>query len=513
MPQSYSNKRIALNTIYMYIRLFVTMAIGLYTSRVVLLILGVSDYGLFNIVGGVLALFGFITGSLGAATSRFLNAEMGKSNGDVNKAFNINQTLHVIFACIIFILAETIGLWYVYNKLQVESGKFSDAVFIYQITIFTTCAGIINTPCSSIFTAKEKYAFISSLDIINTFIRLFCIIALQYYNGNSLRFYTIIMCLTTANNFIVYHWLALRWWPEIVKIRLVKGWENYKPILSFGSWNLLSTASMMARNSGSDLIINAFFGTATNGAFAISKSVTTYVMNFSSNFDAASGPQIIQSYNAGDMERCNYLVNKMGRFSLLLFEFVLFPLWIELDFILHLWLKVVPEGVLLLCQLNLILAAVALTCGGIVLLINASGKIKWFKIQSSFFFLMCLPIGYLLYCMDYPAYTMMILFIIADLIQRIIQLVLMKSILNFNSLLYVKEAYIRPLFIALIMGSLIYVYSYLHIDSSLHKIISIIGCCLVNAFCIYFLGLTLEERKKIETKVLGRFVTRYTIIR
>lgn len=501
MPQSYSNKRIALNTIYMYIRLFVTMAIGLYTSRVVLLILGVSDYGLFNIVGGVLALFGFITGSLGAATSRFLNAEMGKSNGDVNKAFNINQTLHVIFACIIFILAETIGLWYVYNKLQVEPGKLSDAVFIYQITIFTTCAGIINTPCSSIFSAKEKYAFTSSLDIINTVIRLLCVIAMQYYNGNSLRFYTIIMSLTTVNNFIIYHWLAVRWWPEIVKLRFVRGWENYKPILSFGSWNLLSTASMMARNSGSDLIINAFFGTATNGAFAISKSVTTYVMNFSSNFDGASGPQIIQSYNAGDMERCNYLVNKMGRFSLLLFEFVLFPLWIELDFILHLWLKVVPEGVLLLCQLNLILAAVALTCGGISLLITASDKIKWFKINISFFFLLCLPVGIFIYKLGAPAYTMMLLFIAADVIQRIIQLILLKKILKFDSWSYVKEAYVRPFLIAIIMGLLLYCYSIFQIEQPILKILSIFICGCVSTMLLLAVGFTSTERNIVIRKL------------
>lgn len=205
------------------------------------------------------------------------------------------------------------------------------------------------------------------------------------------------MCITTANNFIIYHWFARKWWPEIMKLRVVKGWDNYKPVLSFGSWNLLTTISLMARNTGSDLIINLFFGTVTNGAFAISKTISAQVISFSSNFDGASAPQIIQSYNSGDMSRCNYLVNKMGRFSLLLFELVLFPLWIELDFILHLWLKVVPEGVLFLCKLNLILAAVALTCGGIIPLINGSGKIKWFNIEISLFYLICIPIGYYLF--------------------------------------------------------------------------------------------------------------------
>lgn len=481
----------------MYLRLFITMAIGLYTSRIVLLILGVSDYGLFNVVGGVLALFGFISGSLGAATSRFLNAELGKPNGDINKVYNINLTLHLIFAIILLIIAETIGLWYICTKLTVAPGKLADAIFVYQITILTTCAGIINTPCSSLFSAKEKFGFISVLDIVNTIIRLLCIIAMQYYDGNHLRFYTLIMCFTTANSFIVYHWLACKWWPEVMKLKIIYGMQNYKPVLSFGSWNLLSTASMMARNTGSDLIINAFFGTATNGAFAISKTVTNYVTTFSSNFDGASGPQIIQTYNAGDYERCNYLVNKMGRFGLLLFELVFFPLWIELDLILHLWLKEVPDDVLLLCQLNLILAAVSLTCGGIGLLINGSGKIKWFKIELSSFFLICIPIGYFLYTIGCPAYTMMVLFIIADALQRIVQLVLLKKILDFDALKYVKEAYSRPFAIAVFMAILLYGYSYLHVENTGIRLLMILVCFILTSLCVFYFGLTKAERDKL----------------
>ena len=140
------NRRIALNTIYMYVRLFVTAAIGLYTSRVVLLVLGISDYGLFNIVGGVIVLFTFITGSLGISTSRFLNAEMGRANGDVNRIFNINLLLHLCYAVLFLLLVETIGLWYVCYQLVIPQGKLSDALFVYQISIFTCCIGIFSTP-------------------------------------------------------------------------------------------------------------------------------------------------------------------------------------------------------------------------------------------------------------------------------------------------------------------------------------------------------------------------------
>lgn len=496
MSDSSANKRIAKNTVFMYIRLFTTMFIGLYTSRIVLLTLGVSDYGLYSIVGGVLAMFTFISGSLSGATSRFFNVEMGRPDGDVNRSFNINLVLHTGLAGIILLLAETIGLWYIYSYLNIESGKIDDAVFVYQVSIFTACLGIINSPYSSLFSAFERFGFLASFDILNTIIRLACVILMQYYDGNALRFYSIIMCLTTVNTFVVYHWLAAKKWPQIIKLKLIKGWENYKDVISFSNWNLLATTALMARSSGCDLIINAFFGTVVNGAFAVSKTVNNYIMTFSTNFDSASAPQIIQSYSAGDYQRCNYLVNKLGRFCLLLFEIIFFPLYIELDFILHLWLGVVPEGVLLFCRLNLLLAAVALTCGGIVQVINASGKIKWFKITGSIFFVLCIPVGYFMFKNGAPAYSMIILFIIADILQRVVQLVLMKTIIGFDSLSYIKEAYFRPLVIGIIMGLLLCGYSQIGVTSVLLKLLGIFLCFLSTGVLIYYIGLTQREKNK-----------------
>ena len=286
-----ANRRIVKNTAYMYVRLFTIMVIGLYTSRLVLEILGASDYGLFSVVGGVLAMFTFISGSLTSATSRFLNVEMGKKDGDVNRIFNINVLLHVLLACIILLLAESIGLWYIYNKLNVADGKLDDAVFVYQMSILTACLGIVNTPYQSLFIAHERFRFLAVLDIANSFVRLGCILLLSLYHGDyALRLYSIIFCLTTANSFVVFHWLAWRQWEGTVKFRLVRGWKNYKEVLVFGNWNMLSTVSYMARSSGSDLLLNSFFGTAVNGAFAISKTVSQCIGTFSSNFDSASSP-------------------------------------------------------------------------------------------------------------------------------------------------------------------------------------------------------------------------------
>lgn len=497
MSVNSENKRIAKNTIWMYVRLFITMFIGLYTSRVVLQVLGISDYGLYSVVGGVLAMFTFISGSLMSATTRFLNFEMGKEGGDVNRCFNINLVLHVALALIIFILAETIGVWYIYNKLQVEPGKLSDAIFVYQVSIITACLGIINEPYASLFNAFERFGFLATFDIVNTFIRLGCIILLQFSGDYALRYYCIIMSITTVNAFVVYHWIAARDWRDIIKLRFIRGWQHYKEVLAFSNWNLLATVAMMIRTSGCDLIINAFFGTVVNGAFAVSKTVNNYIMSFSSNFDGASGPQIVQSYSSGDYSRTYYLTNKLGRFSLLLFEMVFFPLYIELDFVLYLWLKDVPEGVLLFCQLNLLLAAVALTCGGIMQVISASGKIKWFKIVGGIISLMCVVSSYTLCKMGAPAYSLIIIFLVADVINRIIQLILMKRILGFDSLMYVKEAYTKPTIIAAIMTVVLVAHSFMGIESVVGHLFSIIVCGIITAVAVYRIGLTTGEKTKL----------------
>lgn len=500
-----ANKRIAKNTVYMYIRLFTAMVIGLYSSRLVLEILGVSDFGLFAVVGGVLSMFTFISSSLASATSRFLNTEMGKKDGDVNAIFNVNLLLHVTLALIIFALAETIGLWYVYNKLNVATGKLDDAVFIYHISILTACIGIVNTPYQSLFTSHERFKFMAILDILNSFIRLGCILMLMLYDGKyALRLYSIIFSLTTVNSFVVYHYVAYRNWPHIIKRRFVSGWQRYKQVLNFGGWNMVATFAYMIRHSGTDLLLNSFFGTSMNGAFAISKTVNQSIHSFTGNFDSASAPQIIQSYAAGDKDRYTYLCFKLGRINLLLFELICFPLLIQLDFILHLWLGKVPDGAYQLSYLYILVGGLSLTCGGIFNLINAYGKIKWFKLNVSFWFVMCIPAGYLLFSLGLPASSILILFIIADIIQRTIQLIQLHYLMGFDSWGYVREAYLRPALIAVIMSAFMYCTSLLPLNNALTKLASIAICLLLTITLLYYIGMSGEERKVVMKKILRR---------
>ena len=489
-----ANRRIAVNTAYMYVRLITLIVVGLYTSRLVLSVLGVSDYGIFAVVGGVMALFTFLSNALATATSRFLNTEMGRG-GDVNATFNINLLLHVALALLIFLLAESVGLWYIHSGLNVAPGRLDDALFVFQVSIFTTCLGIVASPFQSLFIAHEQFRFQMVVDIVNSLVRLGCILLLTLYDGSeALRLYSLIFSLTSLNTLGIYYFLGRRRWPEIIRLRLVRGWARYREVLVFNNWNLLATLSYMARSSGSDIMLNAFFGTSVNGAFAIAKAVGGYVSEFSDKFDSASAPQIVQAYAAGDHERVSFLVNKIGRANLLLFELMLFPLLVELDFVLGLWLGDVPPCVLELARVTLWMGLVGTSCGGLGPLIRAYGRIKWFQIELSTCFLLCIPVGIGVLSLGYSATSLLYLFLVADLVHRSIQLCLLRRLVGFDSLRYVREAYLPPFLIGCIMSVLLLIYSYNPFTAAPLKIIVIISTFLLAVLLVWTLGMQKEER-------------------
>jgi len=299
MSNSEANIRIAKNTIIVYIRIFVTIIVGLITSRLVLKALGVDDYGLYNVVGSVVAMFGFITGALSGTTQRFINFEMGKPDGNPGKMFNICNVLHIGCAVVLLILIETIGLIYIHNWLNVAPGKETDAMFVFQVSTIVACIGIMNIPYQSLFLANEKFLSVAIIDIVLNLVKLGLVFCLLFYKGNVLRLYAIFMSVSTFASFIVYHLLCRKYWPDIVKWRPVKNKSEYKEALSFNNWNLLSSAALLARSQGSNMLINFFFGTAVNAAYGIANTVLNYINKFIGNFDFAAAPQITQNLSAG----------------------------------------------------------------------------------------------------------------------------------------------------------------------------------------------------------------------
>lgn len=494
---STANKRIAKNTLIVYARLVVATIVGVITSRLVLQALGISDYGLYNVVGGVIALFAVIAGSMSSTTIRFLNFEIGKHDGNPNKIFNICQVSHIAFAILVLIIAETIGLFYIWNYLRVAPGKEADAMFVFQVSTIVSCIGIINVPYQSVFVAKEKFLHIAIIDIVNSLIKLALVCLLLYYKGNALRLYALIMSVTTLVSFIVYHYLCYKYWPRLVKWEFCSRISEYKELLVYNNYNLLASVALMGRSQGSNILINFFFGTVVNGAYGIARTVQGFVEMFTVNFDSASAPQITQSVGSGDMQRASSIASRVCRVCQLLSLVIVFPLYVEMELLLRLWLGIVPQHSVLFCRVILITVLVASTGGGMLRLKDALGKIKWFMLVYSFWYLLSLPVGYYLFRLGYPPVTILVLYILSDVLSRISQLALMKIIYNYDIVPFMGAAYIRPLIIVILMMAYVMVYNQISIQSTWGHYIGLVVTAIIGAFLVFYLGLLATERKQV----------------
>ena len=324
------------------------------------------------------------------------------------------------------------------------------------------------------------------------------------YEGSRIRAFALIETLTTMTSFVVYHYYAYRRWSEVVRWKFVKGWQIYKEVLVFSSYNLLQTLAVMGRGQGSVLLINYFFGTVVNGAFAVARTVERNVSPFANNFHAAAAPQITQSYSSGDMERVFYLTSRVGKYCLLMMMLAFFPLWAELDFILHIWLVKVPEGALIFCQMTLLIVLVSVTHGGLIHVINASGKVGVFRVTYSILMLLCIPVGFMILKTGSPAYMLLALFVVADILYRIIQLYLMHYILHFPVRKFCLRTYLPVVLSCLPVLFCMAFTLNMHIDSPLWHFSHIVIVLLLTALSAYYLGLRKHEREKVIVQLSQR---------
>ena len=496
--------RVAKNTLIINIRQFVTIIVGLFTIRYVLQVLGASDFGLYTLLAGVLSMITFISSSMSATTTRYINFEMGKKDGNINRIFNVSLVIHIFMAICILILAETIGIYYIYNYLNVEPGKENDAMFVFQVSTITACVGIIYAPYRGLLVAKEKFATMAKVEIFNVFLKLLLVLSLFLFQNNILRIYSVYMSLMSVMIFVSYHWICYKYWPSIVKWNTKNTKNYYSEIITFNNYNMLGASALMIRDQGVNVLINVFFGTAVNAAYAIARSVQIYVNNFMANIDLAAGPQITQGLSSGDNSRPEYLAIKVGKISILLAMIAVFPLLVEIEFILQLWLDNVPEGTALFCQLTLALVLIGSTSAGLTQIINGAGKIKWFKIQFFVLYVMCIPFTFYAYKQGAPAVIAIAIFTVADLLSRIIQLILLNRIVGFNSYKFVKEAYVKPLYILVLMLGFILTIQNIMPENQVYKIINIIITFCMVALLSISLGLKTGERDVIKKFVRNR---------
>lgn len=503
-----NNKRIALNTLFLYIRMLVTMLVSLYTSRVVLDKLGVTDYGIYNIVGGIVTMLGFLNNSMSNAVQRYMSFEIGKNNkAGVNVIFNISLTAHFCIAIIVLIIMEICGVWYLNNYMNIPSNRLEAANWVLQCSILTTLFTIIQVPYNAIIISYERMSIFAYISILEVTLKLAIVFLLSIGQFDKLKLYSILIAIVTISILIIYQQYCKKKFIE-TRFRFNKDWKLLKQLISFASWNMLGELAWIFTGQGVNLILNFFWGPTLNAARGLADQVNGAVTRFISNFQTAVNPQIIKSYATEHIYEMKSLLYRSTRFSFYLMLALALPLIINMDFILHIWLKDVPQYTTEFCQLTLICSLISTISNLLAQVARANGDIRNYQIGISIMLFLNFPLSYIFLKEGYsPTCTITIniciqfalIFIRVFFIRNMAQITLKEFTLKalYPITLVTSTSIILPLltFHYLPQNTVTFI---------LNIAISIISVCLMS----YQLGINTKEREYLQNilkKASARF--------
>lgn len=502
MSQNSNNKRIAKNTMFMYMRMLLIMVVSLFTSRVVLQTLGEQDFGTYNIVGGVVVMFTFISSAMAAGTQRHLSYELGKTEGNVPEIFSACVNIHVCLAFVILMLAETIGLWFVNVKMNLPVERMEVVNWIYQFSILSCMVSIIQVPFTAAILSHERMSFYAYLSICDVLMKLGILYILMTLSVDKLLLYAILLLvvqITTFSIYVVYCCIKLND-IKYVKIRDAK---LYRKLLSFSGWALFGSFANVGYQQGVNIIINLFYGVALNAAVGIANQINSAVMQFVTGFQQALNPQLVQAEAAKERKRQMDLIFKSSKFSFLIMVCITYPLLVNLDYILKLWLGNYPAYTNEICLFIMLGALLETISGPLWVTIFATGRIKKYQIVISAILLLNLPFSYIGGKQGMPPQGMYLIRIAIFFIALVVRLNFLSRYIRLNNKLFLKYV-IWPLFAISIVLSGVYITVQLfqmQASSFMQFVCQTIIHFVFVLICILGIGLTHGERVFVVTKV------------
>ena len=444
-----NNKRIAKNTMILYFRMLCTVGISFYTSRVILSNLGVSDFGLYNVIGGLVSMFYMITSTLSAAISRFLTYELGQKDlKNLRNTFSTSINIQLLISILIIILSETIGLWFINNKMNIVHDRIWAANWIYQFTMVSFIIEMISVPYNASIIAHEKMKAFAYVTIYSVIIKLGIALVLSVSPIDKLIFYGILMTLMSLSTQFLYWWYCNRNFEECHYTFSINK-EKFKQMFQFAGWSFFSSSSMMLCGQGVNILLNLFLGTPINAARGLAVQVDGTVKAFANNFTMAFSPQITKSYAQGDLEYTKDLVYKGSKYSFLLFFIISFPLIMETDFFLKIWLKEIPPYTSQFIQLTLVYTFIDILLKPSTTLNNATGNIKQYQILTGIAQFLVLPICYICLILKLPPYSVLFVRIILDCIFFPPRIILNNKYVNQTFKSYSKEVLLKITYVIL----------------------------------------------------------------
>lgn len=479
-----------------------TMAVSLYTSRIVLNTLGVSDFGVYNVVGGVVSMFSFLNAAMANGTQRFLSYELGR--GDIpqlKKVFSTTLSIHILIGLIILILAETIGLWFLNYKLNIPPDRMVAANWVYQFSVLSFLVSIIQVPYNASIIAHERMNIYAYVSIVEVSLKLIIAFMLTWIEFDKLILYGALYFMITFIIAFIYRVYCKINFPECTYFFAFDK-PLFKRLLSFAGWNLYGNVACVIADQGVNIILNVFFGPVVNAARGIAYQIGNAVRGFAGSFQMAANPQITKSYASGDNESMMNLIFKSSKFSYYLLFFLALPVLIETDFILKIWLKTVPEYASLFCRLIIINLLVDVFSGPLQTAANATGKIKLYQFAEGTFILLVMPVSYVLYKMGSAPEATFYVWIITSFSLQFIRLYILKGMIHINMKSFVLNILLKSIFVSILSAALPLFIGHIIDDVVLRFFLVCISCVVSSTTIIYILGLDRNEKKFVKEKII-----------
>lgn len=498
-----TSKRIAKNTLMLYFRQILIMLVSLYTVRVVLNVLGAEDYGIYNVVAGVVTMFSFLSGAMATASQRYFSFDLGRGDNEHLKTiFSVTFQIYVLIAVIVVILAETVGLWFVNHKLIIPAERMTAANWIFQAAIVSFLLTLITTPYMASIIAHENMNVYAYVSIIEAGLKLGIVFLLKVLPYDKLIVYGLLLATVALINTSIYRLFCYKHYAEC-KFQFVKDGKLFKEIVSYSGWNLFGGTSSVAKIQLINILLNLFFGPLVNAARSVAVQVSNVVSSFSQNFSLALRPQIIKSYANNEISECESLVIKGSKFTFFLMFIFTCPLIIELPTVFKLWLKIVPEYSITFTRLLLIEILIDSLSYPIMTLSQATGKIKLYQSVVGGLQFMNLPISYIVIKLGGQSYSVMIIGIVLSVIATAARLIIVKRIAHFRIGVFITKVILPCCCVSIFAISLPLLIHYLILNEEklLLTVLNIIFTCLFEACVIFSLGFSKIEKINFLSKL------------
>ena len=503
MSDSSSNtKRITRNTLFLYIRMLILMIISLFTSRVVLNTLGVEDFGTYNVVGGIVAMFGFISGPMSGTTQRYLNFELARGDGKrLQRIFNTSMQIHALIALFIIILGETVGLWFLLNKLVIPDGRMTAAMWVYQCSIVSCAINILSTPYNADIIAHERMSAFAYISILEAGLKLIIVFLLVISPIDKLIVYAILIVLVQLIIRYIYSSYCHRHFAES-SLEFAFDKSLFKEMSGFAGWSFVGNLAGILYTQGLNMMLNIFFGPVVNAARGIAVQVQGTIQQFVGGFQTAINPQITKSFASGELKEMHSLMFRSARFSFLLLFAISLPVLLETEFSLHAWLGNVPDGAVIFTQLMICISLIYTTANPCVIANQATGKVKVYQLVVGGILLTILPISYIALKMGAPAYSVFIVHFCVESVAQIARMLMLRKLINLPVRQYLKNIYF-PVILTVAVAVICPVIVRHQMDQGwLRFIIVGLSCVISVGLSTLFIGLTRSERRFVLDKGL-----------